>query len=95
MACQGFVSRQASPSLPESSGPGSRRQKAFRLQAALLEPFTRPAGAEVFSAQLLGQFLVDVYDPHATLHLRLGREAPAPFAHRLEKTAGVRGLASP
>lgn len=49
----------------------------------------------VTPVQLLGQFLVAVDDPHATLHLCFGRETLAAFAHRLDKTAVGRGLVGP
>jgi hypothetical protein len=55
------------------------------LETALLEAFARTAGAEVFSAEFLHQFLVAVDDSHASSDLCFGRESPPPFAHRLEK----------
>jgi hypothetical protein len=59
--------------------------KSARFEAAPLETLARSAGAQVVSAELLGQFLIAVDDAQASPHLRLRRESPSPLAHRLEK----------
>ena len=63
------------------------------FHTTVLHHFAGTAWTEVITAQLLGQFLGAVDDPHATLDLGFGREALAALAHRLEKTIRVRGLA--
>lgn len=57
---------------------------------------SRATRAEIIPPDLLNELLVAVDDPDPALYLRFGGEAPAPFAHRLEKkTAAVRIRAGP
>ena len=50
----------------------------------------RAAGAEVVAAELLDKLLIAVYDARTSLDARLGGDAGAAFAHRLESTSGRR-----
>src|SRR5436309_3073198 len=61
-----------------------RRQKRPLRKQQALKPLARAARAGVVSAELFGQFLVAVYDPHASLDMRFGWVAAAALAHRLK-----------
>jgi len=61
--------------------------KTASLQAALLESFAATARAEVVASEFLFQQFAAAHDPYAAFNARFGREALAPFAHRLEKMA--------
>jgi len=95
MACQELFSRQASPSIPKSSGPGSRRQKQPDCRQHFLNRLPDPHGQRSF----LPSFSVSSLCPWTTRRPRFTFVSDGKPLRRLlivsKKTTGVRGLAGP
>ena len=69
--------------------------KAPSPQAAFLEPLAALAGTEIVAAEFLLQQLVAVDDSQSPFDLRLGRESPPAFAHRLKRNTVGRSCVLP